>query len=1066
MAARLPVPSPKMNPIPAMQREPRIVDSGRGAPATPAFTRTPQVGPFSGWAQSNDRGSHRYAIPFVGRQLELRSLLRALRDAEGRHGSTWAIVGPAGIGKTRLLRRLDALATERGFRVRWGYGLSEATAPLFSLLQLFDPPRTVRGQDGNPPPEAQHTFPEVVVEHVPGEPRSSRARPSVDHVLLRMMQALEEDAEERPQLVIVDDVDKSDAESLRGLYLLSRIAARIRAVIVVGSRSEGLGLRSDPTSYFADFGPLQRAGLLETIRLGPLSPEQGVELISSYLGTALEPLRKERAATDLVAESGGNPYFILEMVDAYRSEGRIRSTRTGWSIQACRAPAGRVSPDEIIVPESIRRLVVERIRALPPGDLLLILAGSHAGLEFAAQPVAASLQIPDSRVLSELRRLALLGWPIHTTDANRTRFAFEHGVLRDILREASEFPLDSPVLGRMAEWYRTHRPEEPLTEAELWAETRNLSEMSRAVSRAVDGAITSHASRRVPDLVRWLSSRVPDSDPAGRALDPWLFSVVAQLREQLDRESVEDVLLEWRRRGIPPVYQTVAELWRIESSIRTDPQAACRALDELEERLLRNSRSIEPETKWRIAYVRGVLATSVEDCRSACRTILEALKSLPKDEAPFEACRLYGFAIAALSVAVKFRTAEGLLKEARQLVQGRRLGHSPAGLALRTAEAVLEYSRGRGEIGYRILVRQVGLYGTCGGAEQEAATLLELAKIELGTRQIAACRQHVRAAIDLISKFDLRSQIPWANLFIGLLGILDNDYGPVARLLEESSRAAEYAPNSTYHAYVRILLAIARAETGNVEEALEDLTATGRRLDVDGLCYEPDFYRALARIFELKGDPIRSRSALLKSSAAARRCDAATDQAGSLAELEEWATRHGTPTERNRWRAKLLSHCRKAKLDPDRDWKGIGFPRTHPVREQVTREQDFRFETRRPAGVHLRNLILAYLAGVPVSGRARGGGQLDPITTTERGMAEALGIPRDRFARTLQRLLNEGRVQRSHSRLLGSRRSVYTYRAIRADSEAEGVALANLRPFPGASFVGLMDSQERGENRS
>lgn len=76
-------------------------------------------------------------VPFVGRDSEVRLLSESLARAKQGRGSAWALVGPGGIGKTRVLRAIEQLAGREGVRVRWGYCLKESLSPFFPFEQIF-----------------------------------------------------------------------------------------------------------------------------------------------------------------------------------------------------------------------------------------------------------------------------------------------------------------------------------------------------------------------------------------------------------------------------------------------------------------------------------------------------------------------------------------------------------------------------------------------------------------------------------------------------------------------------------------------------------------------------------------------------------------------------------------------------------------------------------------------------------------------------------------------------------------------------------------------------------------
>ncbi len=69
--------------------------------------------------------------PFVGRQREIEEIASGCDDAAAGRGALFLLVGPPGIGKTRLGDETTRVAQERGFRVLWGRCWETGGAPAF-----------------------------------------------------------------------------------------------------------------------------------------------------------------------------------------------------------------------------------------------------------------------------------------------------------------------------------------------------------------------------------------------------------------------------------------------------------------------------------------------------------------------------------------------------------------------------------------------------------------------------------------------------------------------------------------------------------------------------------------------------------------------------------------------------------------------------------------------------------------------------------------------------------------------------------------------------------------------
>jgi predicted ATPase len=129
----------------------------------------------------------------VGRDLELEELRRALdRLAEG-HGGTLVVAGEAGVGKSRLLREIAAVAVRRGATVLTGRAVERGSPlpfrpiaeALFSHLRRAGPPQV----SGLAPfrPILGRLVPEW---RVPGETPGEASLVVVGEAMLRLLSAL------------------------------------------------------------------------------------------------------------------------------------------------------------------------------------------------------------------------------------------------------------------------------------------------------------------------------------------------------------------------------------------------------------------------------------------------------------------------------------------------------------------------------------------------------------------------------------------------------------------------------------------------------------------------------------------------------------------------------------------------------------------------------------------------------------------------------------------------------------------------------------------------------------
>lgn len=297
----------------------------------------------------------------VGRQPEWETVQAAWRmtASEGQPGQAHFVLvtGDAGIGKTRLLEELLEWASRQGIMTaRTRCYASEgqlAYAPVAEWLaaEAF---RTARlALDGVWLREVARLLPELLIERpeLPPPPPLTESGQRL-HFFQALAQVVLTDS--RPLLMVIDDVQWSDQETLEWLHYLLRCEPTRRLLVVGAARLEGMGANDPLRSLTLE---LRRTGQITELDLGPLSLGATAELAAQVVGRDLDPDQ----ADHLYAETEGNPLFIVEMARGVHHSLSTSSLTTP-------DPPGNAEhpPRSPVLPAKIHAIIQSRLAQLSP----------------------------------------------------------------------------------------------------------------------------------------------------------------------------------------------------------------------------------------------------------------------------------------------------------------------------------------------------------------------------------------------------------------------------------------------------------------------------------------------------------------------------------------------------------------------------------------------------------------------------------------------------------------------------------------------------------------------------
>ncbi|MEW6474904.1 MAG: AAA family ATPase [Actinomycetota bacterium] len=343
-------------------------------------------------------------VPFVGRDLELDQLNQAWNAAREGRAHLVLVSGDAGIGKSRLALELarrvraeghvvaSARAYEAAGRLPWG--------PIIDLLRSDALRNHIDTLGTAWRAELARLLPELLEVSPPPAPSRSGDLAQRHRLFDAVNRAIVGD---RPRLLIIDDLQWCDAETIDVIGFVVR-SGQTTPVLIVGTvRSEEIP-EHHPLVGLVD--ALGRDKAVTTVPLDPLD-EATTATLAARLRNA-EDIDPELAAR-LWAETEGNPLFVIEVL------------RAGVS------PEGRQAG----LTPTMRAVLGARLGQLPDGARRLCEVAAVIGRSFSVGLLVSATGMGEPELVDHLDEL----WRRRIIRDQGLTYDFSHDKLRGVALE-------------------------------------------------------------------------------------------------------------------------------------------------------------------------------------------------------------------------------------------------------------------------------------------------------------------------------------------------------------------------------------------------------------------------------------------------------------------------------------------------------------------------------------------------------------------------------------------------------------------------------------------------------
>lgn len=477
------------------------------------------------WREASAAGQ----VSLVGRDEQLQQVAAAIRAIGGGRGSVVAVVGDAGVGKSRLVAeaRFASAAEEPLTWLEAGAASYGRAIPLMlfrnTVLGWLGLPLTAPAADIEARIGAQAaTRPAAVAQplldlapsmtgSVEGEPDAAAAQERVFALFERLFDGL---TREGPIVLVLEDLHWSDPTSLALLERLVLMTVERPLLLLVTARPDSAG-----RAVLEGLAGSSGHGWTR-VDLRPLTRDEDRELLRRLLDGAELPRQLEERLLDT---TDGNPFFVEEQVRALVLGGAIRGGAGGRRF---------VGGADLVLAATVERALVARIDRLPERARDVLLAAAVLGVRFDGRLLAtvASGSVGDALALLETGDLVV---PLADAAPRGAVYRFRHALVQEAAYASMLRPQRRQLHGRaataLAGAYAGREDEVAAVLGRHLVESGAAEQGARYLGAAARLAAARYSNEEAAALARQASNQMASADPDAPTLNRALLVDLARI---------------------------------------------------------------------------------------------------------------------------------------------------------------------------------------------------------------------------------------------------------------------------------------------------------------------------------------------------------------------------------------------------------------------------------------------------------------------------------------------------------------------------------------------------------
>jgi adenylate cyclase len=332
-----------------------------------------------------------------------------------------------------------------------------------------------------------------------GVPDPEKPTPQIDpearqrQVFAALRGLMHAQSRREPTVSLIEDLHWIDRGSETFLENLVEALPGTRILLVVTFRPE----------YHATW--MQRS-YYQQLPLAPLSAEAIDALLRDLLGADASV----KALPELIRErTGGNPFFIEEVVQALVEDGSLAGARGAYRL---------VKPmEKLAVPATVQAVLAARIDRLQSGEKHLLQTAAVIGKEFAEPVLKRVAELSEAELPESLGKLAAAEFIYEEALYPQAEYAFKHPLTQEVAYRSQlaerRSRTHAAVATAIAELYPEQLDERAALLAHHWeqaGETTCAAEWHRRAALWAGGTNITEAARHW-QKVRALAAKLPES---------------------------------------------------------------------------------------------------------------------------------------------------------------------------------------------------------------------------------------------------------------------------------------------------------------------------------------------------------------------------------------------------------------------------------------------------------------------------------------------------------------------------------------------------------------------------